>query len=152
MKYKCHLNYFVRMALVVNILKTAITTYLGKHVSYRKETERSFRLWYNRLFGILLFCKYKETSNCEISSNSISRKCILLGDLKKKKNHQMAFQLVYQLYCIFFPLKILKLLELSFCHISKTSIYSVYKPFIVYRLRILSDFISRTCMNIHNFA
>ena len=30
----------------------ALTTYLGKQVSYRKRTERLFRLWYNLLWGI----------------------------------------------------------------------------------------------------
>lgn len=30
----------------------ALTTYLGKQVSYRKRTERLFRQWYNLLWGI----------------------------------------------------------------------------------------------------
>lgn len=143
MKYKYHLN-FLNMVLVVNNLKTAVTTYLGKKVTNGKETERLFILWYCRLFRIFSFCKYKEIPNCEFPSNCISRKCILLGVLK---NHLLFFYLVYQLYCIFFPLMILKLLELSFCHISKTPIYTVDKLFIFCRWRILSDFTSRTCVH-----
>lgn len=60
MKYPCTLNYFLKIVLVVSVLKTAVTTYLGKQVSYRKATERLFRLWCNLLFGIFLFCKCKE--------------------------------------------------------------------------------------------
>lgn len=37
------------------------------------------------------------------------------------------------------------------CHISKMSIYSIYKPLTVYRCRILSEFTSRTCVHRHDF-
>lgn len=48
-------------------------------------------------------------------------------------------------------LRILKPLELSFCYISKISIYSIYKPFVVYKQSVLSDFISRMCMHRYTF-
>lgn len=47
MKYGCHLNYSLIMLLVENIIKIAVTTYLGKQVSYRKGTGKLFGLWYN---------------------------------------------------------------------------------------------------------
>lgn len=73
---------------------------------------------------------------------------------QKFKNHELKKWVViqsYQLYCIFFPPMIPKLMEFSFCHISKMSIYSICKPLIVYRCRILSEFTSRTCMHRHDF-
>lgn len=125
-------------------------TYLGKQVSYRKGTGKLFRLWYNQLFGIFSFCKYTETSDCEFFKYTICRKFFY----QKFKNRELKKWVViqsYQLYCIFFPPMIPKLMEFSFCHISKMSIYSIYKPLIVYRCRILSEFTSRACMHRHDF-
>lgn len=86
MKYKCYLNYFSKAALVVNILKTATTTYLGKQVSYRKETEQPFRLWYNRLFGVFLFCKHiKKYSIVNFQVAALVENVFLLGVLKITK-------------------------------------------------------------------
>lgn len=45
--------YFLKMVFIVNILKTTVTTYLGKQIGYGKRTEILFRLWYNILILIL---------------------------------------------------------------------------------------------------
>lgn len=70
------------MILVENIIKNAVTTYLGKQVSYRKGTGKLFSLWCNQLFGIVSFCKYTETSDCEFFKYTTCRKCFFIRSLK----------------------------------------------------------------------
>lgn len=79
-------RHFSKAALVVNILKTATTTYLGKQVSYRKETEQPFRQWYNQLLGIFLFCKHiKKYSIVNFQVTASVESVFLLGVLKITK-------------------------------------------------------------------
>lgn len=66
-------------------------------------------------------------------------------------NHQMSCHLSASYIAFSFLLWILKPLELALFHKSQVSIYSIYKPFTVYRWRILSSFTNGTCIHRYKF-